>query len=52
MTVPFPKHSITPYKYYIGKGNNSVLVKNALKQRFWWQIGDYEEWTDYNFVWT
>ena len=23
IVVPFPKASITPYKYYIGKGNNS-----------------------------
>ena len=41
-----------PYKYYIGKGNNYQVVKLALKTRFWWHVGDYEEWTDYNFMWT
>ena len=52
ITVPFPKASIPPYKYYIGKGNNSILVKNCLKQRFWWSVGDFEEWDEYNFMWT
>lgn len=51
-TVPFPKGSIVPYKYYIGKGNNSLLVRNALKTRFWWSMGDFEEWHEYNFLWT
>jgi hypothetical protein len=50
--IPFPKASFTPYKYYIGKGNNSLLVRNALKSRFWWSMGDFEEWHEYNFIWT
>ncbi len=50
--IPFPKATFTPYKYYIGKGNNSILVRNCLKQRFWWSMGDFEEWDEYNFVWT
>ncbi len=41
-----------PYKYYIGKGNNSILVRGALKTRFWWSMGDFEGWEDYNFMWT
>ena len=44
ITISFPKTSIVPYKYYIGKGNNSLLVRNALKSRFWWSMGDFEEW--------
>ena len=24
------------YKYYLGKGNNYLLVKSLLKRRFWW----------------
>jgi hypothetical protein len=50
--IPFPKASFTPYKYYIGKGNNSILIRNCLKQRFWWSMGDFEEWDEYNFIWT
>jgi hypothetical protein len=29
--IPFPKTTFTPYKYYIGRGNNSILVRNCLK---------------------
>lgn len=36
------------YKYIVGKGNNSMLVRMALKQRWWWCKGT---WEDYNFVW-
>ena len=50
--IPFPKQTFTPYKYYIGKGNNSILVRNCLKQRFWWSMGDFEDWDEYNFIWT
>jgi len=50
--ITFPIASFSPYKYYIGKGNNSILVRAAMKQRFWWSLGDFEEWTDYNFMWT
>lgn len=24
------------YKFYLGKGNNYLLVKSLLKRRFWW----------------
>jgi tubulin--tyrosine ligase len=50
--ITFPKSSFVPYKYYIGRGNNSILVRNALKTRFWWSMGDFEEWHEYNFIWT
>jgi hypothetical protein len=26
------------YKAFVGKGNNSVLVKNIIKNRPWWTI--------------
>lgn len=38
------------YKAYIGKGNNSILIKNSLKNRFWWNIVD--ESLDVNLYWT
>lgn len=50
--IPFPKATFTPYKYYIGKGNNSILVRNCLKARFWWSMGDFEDWDEYNFIWS
>ena len=31
VAIPFPKTSFAPYKYYIGKGNNSMLVRTCLK---------------------
>ncbi len=48
----FPKQSFTPYKYFIGKGNNSMIVRACFKQRFWWSMGDFYDWEDYNFMWT
>ena len=48
----FPTATFAPYKYYIGKGNNSSIVRTALKTRFWWSMGDYDDWDSYHFVWT
>ena len=51
MTVPLvpPPALNRNYKYVIGNGNNSILVRMALKQRWWWTNGD---WEDFNFAWT
>ena len=38
------------YKFYLGKGNNYLLVKSLLKRRFWWTIE--EDPKKANFVWT
>jgi hypothetical protein len=50
--IQFPTATFVPYKYYIGRGNNSGIVRTALKSRFWWSMGDYDDWEDYNFIWT
>jgi hypothetical protein len=50
--IQFPTTTFQPYKYYIGRGNNSGIVRTALKSRFWWSMGDYDEWEGYNFIWT
>ena len=50
--IQFPTASFAPYKYYIGRGNISGIVRTALKSRFWWSMGDYDDWEDYNFIWT
>jgi hypothetical protein len=52
ITITFPKASFTPYKYFIGRGNNSMLIRACFKSRFWWSMGDFDEWEDYNFMWT
>lgn len=46
-TVPFQA-----YKCYVGRGNNSILVRMAFKQRWWWSLAYKEEWENYNFAWT
>jgi hypothetical protein len=28
----------TRYKMYVGRGNNSLLIKSIIKRRFWWEI--------------
>lgn len=38
------------YKFYLGKGNNYLLVKSLLKRRFWWTV--QEDQKKANFVWT
>ena len=30
--------NISKYKVFVGKGNNSLLIKGLLKRRFWWEI--------------
>jgi len=42
------------FKYFVGQGNNSFVVEQALKRRFWWTRGCREEddWEDFNFIWT
>jgi len=52
VAIAFPKASFSPYRYYIGRGNNSMIVRACLKQRFWWAMGDFDEWEEYNFLWT
>mmetsp|Transcript_24239 Transcript_24239/g.37371 ORF Transcript_24239/g.37371 Transcript_24239/m.37371 type:complete len:103 (+) Transcript_24239:1493-1801(+) len=39
-------------KYYVGPGNNCQVVKNALKQRYWWTPAHSEDFCDANFIWT
>jgi hypothetical protein len=37
------------YRAFVGKGNNSILIKNTLKNRFWWNISDND--TEANLNW-
>jgi hypothetical protein len=38
------------YKAYIGKGNNSIMVRGILRRRAWWSIVD--DPAEANFIWT
>lgn len=38
------------FKVFIGKGNNSMLVRGLMKRRFWWTIVDKPE--DAHFSWS
>ena len=38
------------FKIFIGKGNNSNLIKAIIKRRFWFEITKNME--EANFVWT
>ena len=40
------------YKYFIGKGNNSIMVRSLFKNRFWWIQHDREDMSACNFCWT
>ena len=31
----YPQPNVV-YKYFIGKGNNSIMVRSLFKNRFWW----------------
>lgn len=49
--IVYPPSGII-YKYFIGKGNNSIMVRSLFKNRFWWVQHDKEEMEKCNFCWT
>ena len=40
----------TIYRVYVGHGNNSNLIKNIIKRRYWWNFTDKPE--NAHLVWT
>lgn len=40
------------YKVFVGRGNNSLLVKSIIKRRFWWEIVNSLDDSDVNLFWT
>jgi len=36
----------------VGYGNNSSVIKQVLKQRYWWQKGTSENLNEVDFIWT
>ena len=49
--VRIPDELDSPYKVFVGRGNNSLLVKGIIRRRPWWQLVD-KITDDTNFVWT
>ncbi|CAI2384528.1 unnamed protein product [Moneuplotes crassus] len=39
-------------RFYIGRGNNSILVRSVIKQRWWWSMNEKEDFFKTNFIWT
>ena len=50
-TFMYPPPNII-YKYFIGKGNNSIMVRSLFKNRYWWVQHDKEEMEKAQFCWT
>lgn len=46
------ENSQTKFKVFIGRGNNSLLVKSIIKRRFWWEVTHNINDLDINFYWT
>lgn len=42
----------SPYRAYICKGNNGILVKTILKSRPWWTLVSAADIQTCNLVWT
>lgn len=42
----------TRYKVFVGKGNNSLLIKSLIKRRFWLELVDSKNEEGINFYWT
>ena len=52
LDVEAPTEPYFTYKYYLGPGNNSPLVKQVLANRWWWtRVGEAEKATAH-LVWT
>ncbi len=50
--TPDQRNALHYYKCFVGKGNNSVMVRSLFKSRFWWLLNDKEEVEKVNFLWT
>jgi len=53
VTIRLPvEKTFTSYKYFLGKGNNSIMIRAMMKQRWWWTQVENKEASDLNFMWT
>ena len=47
-----PPSTQLTYKFFIGKGNNGLMVRTLLKTRWWWMPTDSAENAEVNLIWT
>ncbi|KAL4438061.1 hypothetical protein ABPG74_016840 [Tetrahymena malaccensis] len=52
VSIPEEKQNHPIYKAYVGKGNNQMLIRMVIKQRWWWIVTDQKEDANINLVWT
>lgn len=52
MGIELGTDSFFSYKYYLGKGNNSNLIKQCLSTRWWWTRVSEEDIKTANLIWT
>ena len=52
LLVTPPKNNIATYKYYITRGNHGNLIRNCMRNRWWWVASDNTESPENNFIWT
>lgn len=48
----FKKGYSKTFKYFVGKGNSSQLLKAIMNQRYWWQVHPRTDMNELNFLWT
>ncbi|OMJ82505.1 hypothetical protein SteCoe_16792 [Stentor coeruleus] len=51
MKIQHNEDLLTSYKYYVGKGNNSKLIKHLMSQRQGWTRVKFREIQTANFIW-
>jgi len=49
---PISEKPYASYKFYIGKGNNHMLIRALMKTRWWWSQTDSKNPKDINLMWT
>ena len=52
LVIEQPSENFFYYKYYLGKGNNSNLIKQCLSGRWWWARVGEEEVESAHLIWT
>lgn len=49
LRVSYLRSEVKVFKVYIGRGNNSKLIRQLFSNRFWWQLT--EDQKQANLVW-
>jgi hypothetical protein len=50
LRISYERSELKRYKIFIGKGNNSKLVKSIFSSRFWWSLTEDKD--EANLIWT